>query len=142
MRSVEQNFRIGPALRSVDDPSYRQLKRAFSGNGLRPFAPAHLRSELQTDGGVTLSWVRRTRTDGDSWDALEVPLGEESEAYLLRVRKDGGVLREEMLSMPVFDYGTSLQQEDGSTGEIVFEIAQVSATYGAGLFSQLHVTLS
>jgi hypothetical protein len=26
-------------------------------------------------------WIRRTRIDGDSWDLLEVPLGEEGERY-------------------------------------------------------------
>ena len=138
-RSVVQNYRIGPAQRRVSDPSYRQFERAFGGNGLRPYAPAHLRAARQSDGTLSITWVRRTRIDGDGWETLEVPLGEESESYLLRMIKDGSVLREESVTAPVFDYSASAQNGDGAVGAFEIEVAQVSASYGAGLFQRIEI---
>lgn len=141
MRGVSQNFRIGPALRPVDDASYRQLERAFNGNGLRPYAPAHLEAEVEAGGDVSLTWLRRTRIDGDSWETLEVPLGEENESYQLRIRFAGHIVRERTVSTPQFDYSSAMQQADGVTGQFTAEVAQVSATYGSGLFKQIEVVL-
>ena len=138
-RRVVRNYRIGPAQRGVSDPSYRQLERAFDGNGLRPYAPAHLHAVRQNDGTLSISWVRRTRIDGDGWDTVEVPLGEESESYLLRVLKDGKVLREENVTAPLFTYAVSAQNVDGATGAFKIEVAQVSASYGAGLFQRIEI---
>ncbi len=142
LRQVAQNYRIGPAARSVDDPSYRQLSRAFQGNGLRPYAPVHLRADPLPGGGQRLSWIRRTRIDGDGWDAPEVPLGEESEAYLLRIRQGETVVRELSIGAPVFDYTAAAQAEDAVTGAFSFEVAQVSASFGAGPFGSRWVTTS
>ncbi|MEQ6204276.1 glycoside hydrolase TIM-barrel-like domain-containing protein [Sulfitobacter sp. HNIBRBA2951] len=140
LRNVVQNYRIGPASRPVSDPSYRQSQHAFAGNGLRPYRPAHLQGALQTDGALALSWVRRTRIDGDPWDALEVPLNEDSEAYVLRVIKNGIVLREEMLDAPVFSYAASARTADGVQVPFVVEVAQISASFGAGPAKQLEIT--
>jgi len=140
LRRVEQAYRIGPAQRPVSDPSYRQVQRAFDGNGLRPYAPAHLRGIASAAGAIALDWVRRTRTDGDAWEPLEVPLGEDSEAYLLRVVKDGVIMREETLSAPTFSYGFAAQTADGAVAPFVVEVAQISATYGAGLFASTVIT--
>lgn len=140
LRGVVQNYRIGPAARSVSDPSYRQLERAFDGNGLRPYAPAHIQADRQIDGSLLVTWVRRTRTDGDSWDVLEVPLGEETEAYVLRFMKDDNVVREETLTTASFTYSAVDQSTDGIAAPFMLEVAQVSASYGVGLFRQLEIT--
>jgi hypothetical protein len=39
---------------------------------------------------VLLSWVRRGRIGADSWDAAEIPLGEEREEYRLQIAGPGG----------------------------------------------------
>lgn len=131
LRRVAQTYRVGPARRPIEDNSYRELVRAFDGNGLRPYAPAHLR--VRGQGDLEISWVRRTRIDGDPWEAPEVPLGEEREAYVLRVLKDGVLLREEMVDRPSFNYGASTQTSDGATVPFEVQVAQISASYGAGL---------
>jgi hypothetical protein len=140
LRRVVQNYRIGPAQRPVGDPSYRQFQRAFDGNGLRPYAPVHLRSGVAADGALALSWVRRTRADGDAWEPIEVPLGEETEGYVLRVVKGGAVLREEMLAMPVFGYSAAQQAADGAVAPFTVQVAQVSRLFGVGPFRRLEVT--
>jgi hypothetical protein len=74
------NWRYGPANRDIGDPSYVTRNHAFTGMGLRPLAPVHVRGR-RTGGHLAMTWVRRTRIGGDNWEALEVPLGEDSERY-------------------------------------------------------------
>ncbi|UWR24931.1 glycoside hydrolase TIM-barrel-like domain-containing protein [Sulfitobacter sp. S223] len=140
LRRVLQNYRIGPAQRPVDDPSFRQLSRAFDGNGLRPYAPVHLRTRPQPDGALSISWVRRTRIDGDAWEPLEVPLGEEGESYLLRIVKEENILREVVVQAPVFEYSAAAQAADEVQAPFAIEVAQVSSAYGPGLFSRTEIT--
>jgi hypothetical protein len=139
LRGVAQNYRIGPAQRPVGDPSYRQFQRAFDGNGLRPYAPVHLRAQRSVNGVLQVSWVRRTRINGEAWEPLEVPLGEETETYVLRVRKNATVLREVTASAPVFSYTAAAQTADGATAPFAVEVAQVSAVYGTGPFRRLEI---
>jgi len=139
LRRVAQNFRIGPALRGYDDPSYRHSVVAFDGNGLRPYSPCHLRSAKQPGGQYDISWIRRTREGGDSWDTPDVPLGEESENYVVRVFKDGALMRETMVPVPSWQYDTAAQAADGVTAPFNVSVAQVSAIYGAGLPQQAYV---
>ncbi|MEH6646198.1 hypothetical protein [Sulfitobacter sp.] len=123
----------------------RGLRKAFDGvmfdgNGLRPYAPAHLRVLAQSNGALAVSWVRRTRIDGDAWEPLEVPLGEETESYLLRIAKDGVVVREEIVSAPLFDCIAAAQAADAVEASFTVEVAQVSSTYGPGLFARTEIT--
>lgn len=132
LRRVSQSYRIGPARRSVSDPSFVARSEAFDGNGLKPYAPVHLRVGSNEDGSLEVTWIRRTRIDGDAWDAPEVPLGEESELYTVRVIKDGSILRETTVSSPLWIYPLSEQGTDGLTGAFEIEVAQISATFGTG----------
>ena len=139
LRRVAQNFRYGPAQRGLDDPSYRHRVLAFDGNGLRPYSPAHLRCIRQVSGGYALSWIRRTRIGGDDWTLPEVPLGEESESYLLRISIGGAVLREVVLANAQWTYSAAAQAADGVTAPFDVSVAQISASYGPGLAATLRV---
>jgi len=61
-----------------------------------------------------------------------VPLGEESEAYRLRIVQAGLVLREETLSSADFTYTLAMQGADGAVAPFDIDVAQISTTYGAG----------
>ena len=138
---MSQTYRIGPARRPVDDLSYVQETQAFNGNGARPYPPAHLRTARGEDGGLTATWVRRTRLDGDGWEVPEVPLAEESESYLVRVRQGETVVREATVSVPVWEYTAAEQSADGVSGDLTLEIAQISAVYGPGLPRRIEISL-
>ncbi|GLT10037.1 phage host specificity protein [Sulfitobacter porphyrae] len=133
LRQVAQHFRIGPARRGYDDPSYRHLVTAFAGNGQRPLSPCHLRVVKQADGSFDLNWIRRTRLNGDTWEVPEVPLGEESERYLLRITAGGSILREQQVDAPGWTYSAVDQDTDGLTLPFEVSVAQISAVYGPGL---------
>ncbi|MGO4915425.1 baseplate multidomain protein megatron [Pseudogemmobacter sp. W21_MBD1_M6] len=138
-RGLARHYRMGPAQRGLDDPSYVHLVEAFQGIGLRPYAPCHLRGRRNDAGDWQVSWIRRTRIDGDSWQSVDVPLGEESEAYVLRVLAEGSILREVQLVEPVWIYPDALQATDGIAGGFAIEVAQVSARFGAGPFERIEL---
>jgi len=141
-RGLARHYRIGPARRGYDDPSYSHLSRAFTGVGLRPYRPAHLRARTTGGGDLDLSWVRRTRQGGDSWDAPDVPLAEESERYLVRITRDGTLLREAQVGAPGWTYGAAARAEDGTgpgTAPCRIAVAQLSARVGPGHFAALDI---
>ena len=116
------------------------VEESFDGNGLRPYAPVHLRAAHHS-GDIQLSWTRQTRVDGDSWDLEDVPLGEESEAYVLRVSNEGTVLRETRVATPAWVYSAAAQAEDAAIGVLQFSVAQVSARYGPGRWAEVSLGL-
>ena len=138
-RGMARHYRIGPADRPVDDPSYQGAVAAFDGIGLRPYAPAHLRHSVDAGGNRRFNWIRRTRIGGDRWDTPEVPLGEERESYVLRVMQGPQVLREITVDAPEWTYTAAAQAQDGITGPFTVQVAQVSALYGAGAVATLGI---
>ncbi|WP_264213725.1 baseplate multidomain protein megatron [Leisingera thetidis] len=135
-RRRARHYRIGPARRALEDPSYVHLQESFDGNGLRPYAPVHLRLSGALGSDLAAAWIRRTRVEGDSWELPEVPLGEELEAYRIRVMRGGTVLREETSAAPGWTYPAAAQAADGVQAGDVLEVAQLSARFGAGPAAQ------
>ncbi|WP_375429575.1 phage tail protein, partial [uncultured Sphingomonas sp.] len=69
-----------------------EARLVVSGRSVLPLAPAHLRAVLTADGGAWVSWARRSRAGWGWIDGVDAPLGEEREAWDVRVaRADGSV---------------------------------------------------
>ena len=137
-RGLEQHYRIGPAARPLDDPSYRHRVESFAGNGWRPYAPAHLRAARQGS-DLAFAWVRRTRIEGDSWASVDVPLGEERERYLVQVLSGGKVAREQICDAPSWTYAATEQAADGVAAPFAVQVAQISERYGPGPFRRIDI---
>ncbi|KMO36134.1 gene transfer agent (GTA) [Methylobacterium tarhaniae] len=138
LRTLPLAWRWGPLGRPQDDPSFTGDTLAFRGVGLRPYAPAQGRMVRAETGDLVLSWIRRTRIDGDPWEQVEVPLGEEAEAYALDILSgssaEATVLRTLEASAPVLTYTAAHQAADfgGPVTRLSVAIHQLSATYGRG----------
>ncbi|MDK3019292.1 baseplate multidomain protein megatron [Pseudodonghicola flavimaris] len=140
-RRVARHYRIGVARRGYDDPSYVHLTAAFDGVGLRPYRPCHLQATREGSGDIIVRWLRRSRlTDGSDWTLAEVPLGEEREAYRIRVLKDGALIREETVLDPLWHYPAATRAGDGLSLPAVLEVAQISARFGAGPAARITLT--
>ncbi len=128
------NWRFGPADRDLGDPTYVAQQHAFRGVGLRPLSPVHLRGKRSEGGDLELSWIRRTRLGGDSWEASEVPLGESDERYEIDVLDNGVVKRTLTAMAPTVTYAAAQQAEDfGSLPlEITVRVHQLSSVWGRG----------
>ena len=86
---------------------------------------------------MEVTWTRRTRLNGDSWNVYETPLGEVDERYLVRVRNGAVVVREETVTAPAWLYTTTAQVADLLTGAFEIEVAQISQKYGPGPFNRI-----
>jgi hypothetical protein len=138
-RDLARHYRIGPARRGYDDPSYEHRIEAFAGVGLRPLAPAHLRARRLAGAGIDLAWIRRTRIEGDSWAGVEVPLGEAREAYLLRVVQGGAIRREVTTFAAGWTYGAAMQAADAVAAPYEIHVAQLSDAFGPGPFTRITI---
>ena len=122
------HLRYGPGGRPVTDDVFVTEERSFVGEGLRPLAPVHLRAVA--DGADTvLTWVRRTRIDGDEWRE-EVPLGEARELYRVRVLRGTETMRVEDVAVSAWRYASEARLSDGAG--VTVEVAQLSETFGPG----------
>ena len=138
-RGLAQRWRIGPASRTLDHPLQVEQILSFSGLGLRPYAPAHLRARRLSGGSVAVGWTRRTRIGGDSWEGPDVPLGEVAERYRLRVVDAAGLRRSLILSDPDWSYLPAMQAEDAVTLPFQIEVAQISDVVGEGDFARVQI---
>ncbi|MFG5382617.1 glycoside hydrolase TIM-barrel-like domain-containing protein [Yoonia sp. R2-816] len=135
-RGNTRHFRYGPAKSPINTPSFKYETYVFQGNGLRPYPVAHLRASPSAT-GLEAKWIRCSRIDGDIWADGDIPLGEETESYILRVVQNGLVRRQEALTVPQWTYATADMVSEVGTSAFAIEVAQVSARYGAGPFTTL-----
>lgn len=133
-RGLARYYRIGAAGRGFDDPAVVLKVEAFDGIGLRPYPVAHVTAVANISGSIAVNWIRRTRIDGDNWQSLEVPLGENTESYVIRVVQASVILREETSATPSWTYPATAQVSDGVSGPYQIEVAQMSDRFGAGPF--------
>lgn len=136
-RGLERHYRVGPANLGYDSASYDYHTEAFAGVGHRPYAPAHVKARGQSSGDVEINWIRRGRIDADNWASVEIPLGEESEAYLVEIVQNSAVIRSWEVGTPFMTYTAAQQSADALIAPFEIRIAQVSACCGAGPFARI-----
>lgn len=134
-------LRVVAAARDYADPSALALAVTPQAVALEPLAPVHLRARRDAS-GVTFSWIRRTRIDGDGWTG-EVPLGEQSEQYALDILSDGNVVRKLTVSAPSVLYPAAAELADFGAVQSVLHVrlAQISATVGRGIAADVTLTV-
>jgi hypothetical protein len=127
------NWRCGPANRDLGSLNFVQLAHTFVGEGLKPLSPVHVRG-TRASGDLNLTWVRRTRIGGDSWDGIDVPLGEAEERYEIDILDGATVKRTLAASAPAAAYTAAQQSADFGSPQpsVSLRIFQLSATRGRG----------
>ncbi len=128
---IERYWKVGPAQYDLSHPSFVSFTGSWPGVGLRPFAPAHLRAN-EAGGDLLLDWIRTTRVGGENFQAVDVPLAEESEHFRITIRQGGSVLRTSGVDGAGFNYSAVMQTADGAAGTIEIGVARLSAIYGYG----------
>ena len=135
-RSYE--YRLTPSGTDLGDPAMVSFTVTAGPIVLQPFAPVGAKAK-RSGGAIDLSWIRRTRRGGDSWDLVEVPLSEEREAYEVDILSGSTVLRTLICTTPTVAYADELTDFGATLTSISVVIYQLSATVGRGL--PLAVTL-
>jgi hypothetical protein len=135
------NWRIGPARHPVSSDTFTAVSFTPEGEGLRPFSPVHVTQPWRrphVPGDLTICWTRRSRAiAADSWQGMEVLLGEEQESYEVRIM-DGSVVKRTLTStapsvtytaaQQIADWGAELAPGDSMT----IRLCQLSARIGRG----------
>jgi hypothetical protein len=98
-----------------------------------PYAPVHIRGE-RSGGNIALSWVRRTRYNGDSWETPTIPLNEETESYEVDILNGSTVVRTLTSATPSVTYTSAQEVADfgGTQTSLSLRVYQMSATIGRG----------
>ena len=142
-RELPLSFRRGPLGQPPDSSAYAGVDLTVRGVGLRPYAPAQARLHRLESGDLLLTWIRRTRLNGDAWEQAEVPLAEEREAYAVEILNGTTLLRRREVAEPRLTYTAAEQAADlgGPVTSLAVAIHQLSATYGRGpaLRTTLHL---
>lgn len=117
-----------------DDLDPAEAQTEIVGAALQPPSPVHLDVEPDSDGGLHIRWVRRSRL-GWAWASAEVPLGEESETYRLTLRGPG-FQRSLITAVPAYTYTAAERAADGQAGPLDISVVQIG-TLAASTPAQL-----
>jgi hypothetical protein len=135
------DLRIVATGRSHDDPSALALTVTPRATALMPLSPVHVSASRESD-GIHVSWIRRTRRDGDTW-GIEVPLGEDSEAYTLDILSGASVVRSISCTSPLALYASADELADFGAPQTILHgrVVQMSSTVGRGHPADFTLTL-
>ena len=134
-RALPFFYRWGPNGKPISDATYQTQQRQFAALGLRPLSPVQIRAHWPTVAGdIVISWKRRTRIGGDSWEQMDVPLGEDSENYELDIFNGSSVVRTLASTTTQTTYTLAQQTADfgGQQWSMTVAVYQISAVYGRG----------
>jgi len=144
LRALSFDWQAGPEGDIPDTGTFTTKTFVFSARGLKPLAPVHLRAEKQGS-DIRLSWIRRTRTGGDSWEG-EVPLSELTERYRVTIFNGGASVREIETTGPDYLYESADITADfgggGPGASLDFAVAQLSDAVGDGVERRADVQVS
>jgi len=138
-------LRAGAAGAVYDPEVFTEVVVAPARQGLRCFPPAHVAATRDAGSGdVAVTWIRQSRLGGDSWEPVEIPLGEATEAYRVEILDGGGAVVRSLATVTASaTYAHADQVADFGTppDAIHVRVSQVSPTEGTGspTESVLHV---
>ncbi len=134
-------LRIVAAGRDYGDPTALALTATPQATALRPLAPVHVKA-VRSGAGVSFTWIRRTRFDGDSWVG-EVPLGEDDERYALDILSGSDVVRTLEATAPAALYAAADEIADFGAPQtsLHVRVMQLSPTVGRGFAAERILTL-
>ncbi len=126
-------WRIGPSQVDYGNSAYVEIVYPGGLRALRPLPPTYLQVK-KDPAGLIISWIRRTRVDGDSWEVAEVPLSETLESYRLDIVKAGVVKRSIQTATPSYVYLAADILTDFGAGPIALtaRVSQTSQVFGQG----------
>jgi hypothetical protein len=129
----EVRYRVGPFDRDAADPAVAETGAAIRADALLPRMPVHARARREP-GGVRLAWMRQTRSGGDAWEPVEVPLSEEREAYRVTILSGAAVRRVIECDTPAVLYQASDELADFGAPQaaLSLRISQLSPVAGEG----------
>jgi hypothetical protein len=131
--------RCGPAGFAFDPERFVDVPAETTRRGLRCFPPVRAKARWGPGGGIDVSWLRQTRWGGDSWEGVEIPLGETNEAYRVDLLDGLTVIHSETTGAPALTLSSDLLADlfSETPSELHARIMQLSPTEGPGLVTEM-----
>jgi hypothetical protein len=146
LRGLSFDWSAGPADDHPTEATFRIKTFAGTAAGLAPLAPAHLLAVETPAGDLTVSWKRRTRKGGDSWEGEDVPLGEAYERYRVEIYAGADRIRTSETVTTGFIYAAADIAADFPPGAypagrppLTVRVAQLSDRVGPGKWAKVGV---
>jgi hypothetical protein len=135
-------YRIGPINRDLGDDAMVNITATASNLALKPLSPVHIKAQREA-GGMRISWIRRTRNDGDAFEPSDIPLGEETEAYEVEIMNGANVVRLMTTGTPSVLYTSAEELADFGVVQstLSLRVYQISTLIGRGFVGQKVVDL-
>jgi hypothetical protein len=128
------NLSYGPAVYTIGHPTFQNESYTVSNETMRCYSPTNVRLD-RLGSSYIISWKRRARREGDTWDTVDPPLGETFEEYRVTIRNStGAVVRTANVTEQRYIYTITNYISDFGTDQIApldFEVVQVN-NYGEG----------
>jgi hypothetical protein len=108
---------------ALDAEDADQISVEFEAQAHRPLSPVHI--ALSRDAGSgdwSGTFVRRSRIGGGTVNGQDVPLGEASEAYRMKVMDGVTVMRTINVATPAFTYTNAQQVADFGSPQLTLEV--------------------
>ncbi|MFZ0845979.1 MAG: glycoside hydrolase/phage tail family protein [Pseudolabrys sp.] len=133
-------LRVVAANRDYADATALALEATPQATALRPLTPVHVKAS-RDGSGVTFTWIRRARFDADSWVG-EIPLCEDSEAYVVDILSGSSVVRTLNATTPTVLYAAADEIADFGSAQtsLSVRVTQLSATVGRGFAAEATLT--
>ena len=91
-RGRSLTWKVGPYGREISDRSFSTHSVIGGMRAFLPLSPVHLKAVRDGD-EMVVTWIRRGRVSADSWLGIEIPVGEESESYIVTFSSDTGTVQ-------------------------------------------------
>jgi hypothetical protein len=126
-------YRIGPADHDHSAQSYTQVETSAGFLALKPYTPVRAVAR-RTPSGIEISFLRRGRLESDSWEPVDIRLGEEREFYEADIFDGTSLLRTLRASSSDLLYAATDEISDFSSLQSHLDIAiyQNSVVAGRG----------
>ncbi len=131
-RGLPLIWRAAPAGAPPGGAAVGETMATIRGLQGRPWSPAHLRTRLLDAGGLEVTWVARSRLDGDRWDGD--PAASDPPRFRIRLFDAGAPVRTFTIDEAIVSLSAADLAEDFPVGLVAAEagVAQWGEGYGWG----------
>ena len=136
----ESDIGVGKLFRAVTvgQTLSQASQRGFANyaKGLKPYAPCYVRGSRDGSNNLTISWLRRSRYNAEWRDAVDVPIGESSEAYEVDILTSTGTVVRTLTGLTTASAAYSAANQTTDFGGVQLSLAivvyQLSGIVGRG----------
>ncbi|MEL6920636.1 MAG: glycoside hydrolase/phage tail family protein [Pseudomonadota bacterium] len=139
------NMRVGEANRPFTGRYFQTTTLTAGVRARSPLAPVHVSAARSAD-ALHLTWIRRTRRDGDSWEGVDVPLSEAFERYAVTIAAADATATYTAEVTDQTEVTVSFADLVGAgvdaSGALTISVAQLSQSVGPGISTAVSVAAS